>query len=304
VPRHVYWGFVVGFLMIAYAMLFMVFGGSLRWSGFNDVGGQRFQSSELFTATGNPLIGYFLTLTLFAVNPLVIAYGLWTKRRSIVVLGIAGQAFLYTIAAARTGLVGIGLIVFAFLGLRYGRGMATFIIRGMTVVILTLVLLATAVPSSQSQIEWMLYRTWVSPVINGGMFFDFFSDHPRTRFSHVTGLGWVGENPYNQAQLGLVIGKAYGNAEHEANTHFWADGYASAGLPGMLIVTILAGAALIVLDSATRRLDQGLATLAVVTHAANLVHLPIFTALVSGGLAFSILLLFALPRRSPADGNL
>jgi hypothetical protein len=297
--REAFWGVVGCYLVFAYVVVYRAFGDSLRIVSLNDVLEQRLGGRDIVATTTVPagLLGYCMNYPAYVINPLLLSIGLWFRRPIIFLLGAAGQVYLYAANAVRSPIAAILILCLLLVSIRQKRfSFANFWIWIMAGTVLVGCMLPyIPFPVVQNQISWIILRTLIGPGYITGIYHDFFSSNPQTLFSQVSGLGWLAHNPYPGTSLGLVIGASLGQPDNQANANLWADGFASFGFTGMLVVTVLLAAIFYLMDSATKKIDPGLATLMIGVHVLNIADLPIFTAFLGGGLGLTILLIYLLP---------
>ena len=71
--------------------------------------------------SNNTIVGYALNWPSYVVNPLLLAVGLWYRRRTVAAIGIGGQAFAYAVNAARGPLATVPVSVLLWFSLRQRR---------------------------------------------------------------------------------------------------------------------------------------------------------------------------------------
>jgi hypothetical protein len=299
----VFWLVISGATIGAYAAVYRVFGASLRVTA--DVVTQRLLARDTFaSASNNAILGYALNWPSYVVNPLLIAVGLWYRRRSVVAVGLAGQVFAYAVNAARGPLATVPVSIMLWWTLRQRRvpygtlWMAFFALIAGGALVGQQIGRFVAVAAS-----WVFLRTFVMTGYITGIYYDYFRHSPTTMFSHIRGLGWLGHNPYGTS-LGFVIGESLGQPDNNANANLWADGFASYGLLGMIFVTVLAAVLFHLIDSALADTDSRFAATALGAQAMNLADLPIFTTFLGGGLGLVALLIYLMPAPPAPRGSL
>jgi len=142
----------------------------------------------------------------------------------------------------------------------------------------------------------ILMRTLSTGGLVTAQYYNFFQHNPLTHLSHVKGVNWFIAYPYRYP-IGQEIGVAYaGTTGLDATAHFWAfDGIAGFGLPGVILISLLAALVFWMLDSAAQRQNPRLAAVLICYAAFNLANISIFTSLLSGGLALLILFIYLMP---------
>jgi hypothetical protein len=139
-------------------------------------------------------------------------------------------------------------------------------------------------------------RTFSSPGIAIAQYYEFFSTHPLTLGSHITGLSWLVDYPYDY-DIPQTLGYYYYGTLVTANANFWAqDGLASFGVIGLGLVSVIAAFVFWILDSVTRGLSMKFVIPALVGILVSFANVSLFTTLVTGGLGFFILICVFMPR--------
>jgi hypothetical protein len=302
-PRPLFWVGIVVFVIVGNVVIFLTFAGSLRIVGSGDVLSQRLGARETFSE--NALAGYLFTLLAYAINPMIIAIGLWQRRWWLIATGGAGQLFLFSVNAARGLIAAMALTLVVYFALQVAQRSATLVIVGAlsTCIVVCVVGANLSSGSIRQEFDWAVYRTLMIPASTVADYYDYFNSNPRTDFAHVRGLGMLADDPYDGKPIGIVVGTSRGSPDHNENGNLWADGYAAAGFAGMLIVTFLASLVLFVLDSVASGVPTTVAALALVPHAANLADIPLFTVFLGSGLGLTIVLMYLLPFRRGRVGG-
>jgi hypothetical protein len=303
IRRDWFWIGVVCVLTVAFGTLCVKYGSSMRMVSPNNVAEQRLASRETldaFSSSGR-LIGYTISYFSYVANPLLVAVGIWYRKPVVVGLGIMGQLVSYSINAARGPIVAVLVVLCLYYSVRQKRfSFGNFWAFGFGLIaLLGIAVHFSSSPSVENLISWMIMRTFITPGYLTGIYHEFFSTNPQTYFSHVSGLGWLGHNQYESAPLGFIIGDYLGFPGNNANANLWADGFASLGYIGMVIVTVFAAGVFYLLDCVAMRMKVGFATLIIGAHALSLADTPFFTEFLGGGLAMSILIIYLYPDPPP-----
>jgi len=294
-PRSLFWTSFVTVSCVLYLWLFAVFHSHLQLVGFQDVYNLRSTAVEVQSGTQ---VAYAAMLLASVMNPLLMAYGLTSKKWGVFTVGAFGQVLIYSTGGDKAVILSILFVLgFALLthrpawfGIRIVCSLAGLL------VILCLVLATTdnAIVSFAAGLIFM--RTVANSGYTTGLYHSFFQGHPLTYLSHLHGVNFFVRYPYTR-QIGLELGfYQMQNSELDLNAHFWAtDGLAAFGLPGILAISGLCGLTFWVLDSVSAKHSRKLTYLAVSFTTLNLANLSLFTTLISGGLGLLMVMLFAMP---------
>ena len=129
---------------------------------------------------------------------------------------------------------------------------------------------------------------------------NFFSAHPLTYYSYVTGVNWFVPYPY-QYPLGMEISIANGadvltGSFNNQNAGFWAtDGIGAIGLPGIIVISLLIALVFYCLDSVSSSHKPSIVALFLSQYVLMLINTSFFTSLITGGLVFFFLVFYLMP---------
>ncbi|HEY4132651.1 MAG TPA: hypothetical protein VGM50_18705 [Gemmatimonadaceae bacterium] len=266
------------------AYILFVYRGSLGFPSFgDDLYVQRADNESL---GGGFLMRYLSSWLTTVLVPLCLAHGL-TRRKYFYVLIGSVACFVQYIAAANKFSI---LLPFIFVGFYlFARkrlaSLFMWVAGALCAITVGLVLSANYSLIAFAAAALLLMRT----IGNGGQlavaYYDFFSTHTQTGFSHVSGLAlFTRPYPYGDLGVGQVIGQFYWSPFMNANASFWAtDGLAAMGLPGVLIVTLVFAMVLVVMNSVSREYGLTFTALAFIPFIAMVMNQSLFSALLSGG---------------------
>lgn len=299
-----------GFACIAVVLgllILIVYRHHLQVVSFLDAYDQRDAANDV--AQGGLVNFAFMQMT-GAINPFLMAYGLFFRRKWLFLAGALGQLLIYSVGATKGSLLSIVFIAGFYLLLQVGR--APF---GLKFTFATLALVGGLCLSyvytdyEPGPLLWLtlfvvLMRTFSGNGLMTAWYYDFFRTNPYTLYSHIRGVSWLVHYPY-QRTVALEIGLNYmGVNDADPTAHFWAiDGIGGLGLPGILLISAFCALVFWVLDSAASRHDPRLAALTTCYAAYNIANISIFTSLFSGGLAFLIVALYLLPSEAGAHSG-
>ena len=306
--RRLYW-FVVALIALTLdAIILITFRHQLRLVGFGDVYEVRLNSRMMTT---NNLVGYAIMILGWGIDPLLIAMSMFDRRRFFnwkFCLGAAGQLLVYSAAAHKVALLTIVLIpLFSTLLTRARQRWSSWLVWSLSGSLAFFILLLQIWPRSllvMSFGDLLCMRTLVTPGFLTAAYEQFFSRYPHTWFlQHLPLLGRI-YYPY-QYDLGFEVGYYLNhNPEFNANAHFWAsDGLAGAGIPGILVASVLCTLIFWVVDSMTSRFERAFASTMIFGWALQITNVSLFTSVTTGGLGMLLVLLVFSPVRDAAIHN-
>ena len=305
-PRLQFWLGIAALLIFAYGVTLVTFGSSLSLEALSleteAVRDQRFQGSEKSSA----LVGYCLNLPAWAINPFLMAYGLCRRKPLWFALGAGGQLYLFSVNAVRgvIATVPLMLAMYFFMRIRIKSPIGAIFMWSLAgAVVLATAICFVAPRDVRIQISAAVMRPILSPAATAGLYYNFFSHNPKTNFSHVKGIGSLVDPVYASESIGRVVGRGVGSPENCIVAGLWADGFASYGFPGMILVSVFAACFFYCMDSALGTINSRFAVLAIGPQALNIADLPLQTTLLGGGLALVVLLIYLGPWQQEGLSN-
>jgi hypothetical protein len=128
-----------------------------------------------------------------------------------------------------------------------------------------------------------------------GQYYNFFYDHPFTLWSHITGISSFITNPYTM-DVPRTLGAYFYVTGVGVNGGMWAsDGIAALGLPGVIVISMIAAVLMWLFDSVAARHDVRFVTLALGFIGISFTNISIATTLVSGGGLVLAAALYCMP---------
>jgi oligosaccharide repeat unit polymerase len=292
---------ILNAILLCYVLF--VFKGNLHFSSVDDVYEQRFLGSDLMQ--GN-MSGYAIFFLSGCLLPLLMAQGLVARKYIYFLIGFAGQIIIYTAVGSKTSIFSSLIFVIFYLLIKkkknrdYFGSKLTFFLIFLSTLLLScqfflpddLKLLAFF-PASM-----FFMRTQSMGGLLTSQYFEFFSNHSFTYYSHIRVLRGILSYPYGDKELGQVVGYYfYSDDKMNANAHFWmTDGYAAAGIYGVVLISIIAAIVFYVIDCLAVEIDVCLTSLMVLFPVLQLLNISLFTVLFSGGLMFVMLILYLYPK--------
>lgn len=285
---------VTATLVACYSVLFLTFGSVMDLVSLTSPHEHRLSSRTIITSSTLPLLGYCLVLPSRAFHPFLIATAWWFRKWWLLAVAIVGELICFSCAAQREGVFWI-LVFVPFLLALFKLRKPFFVVMIWAFVVAFLAVAVTSDVNDDSGFSFISRVTTMRIFVGPGKltidYLIYFQDAPMTFFSHITGFGWVHENHYSDTSIAVVMGEYLtGNADNNANCNLWADGYASLGFAGMLIVTLITAALFYITDSVLRDIDPRPLTLAFSRLGLALSNCNIFTVFLGGGFLVAILL--------------
>jgi hypothetical protein len=282
----------------------IVFRDQMRLVGFMDVYSLRFAANDTVNSSGS-LVGYASGIMSGALNPLLMTWGLFHKKRLLFVTGAAGQLLIYATNGMKAVLLSVLFILFFYLLVKWQENRFGFwMVWGCTAIFLAQIVVVTSefLPGQSIVgvvLSLLLMRMFGIPGLLIPMYDAFFQSSHLTYWSHVHVVNLFVKYPYS-LPLGVEVGRYYsGNFDYNASAGFWAtDGIAAFGLPGVIIVSMICAALFWGMDSVLKRQDMRFCAVALTYSALNVADNPLFTTIFSFGLGAIVILLFIMPKPS------
>ena len=302
-PKSLFWYGFSFLTVVCGAMALISLRGNIHFVTFSEIYDVRDAAKDL---NSGPLINYSLMWLYGAINPFLLAWGLFYKRAGFFIAGTLGQLLVYSGFGTKASLLSIVFIVGLYLVFKIGKApfalKLTWAVVSLFVVLCTTYLLTGQEPGLVlfSLLFLVVFRSFGLAGLLTGQYFNFFHYNPVTHFSHLKGISLLVHYPFHYP-LGTEIGYYYYNPLVDTTAHFWAtDGIAAFGLPGILLISAIGSFVFWSIDSLTQRHDPRFAGLAIFYATYSLANLSIFTTLLSGGLGLSIVLLYFAPSQTSA----
>lgn len=240
-------------------------------------------------------VGYAVAWIGAVINPLLMAWGFKTKRYLWAAGGALGELLLFGITGHKSILLLVAFVpALILLGHRSDPRRA-----GLWIVAAGLgIVLAGTVEHIMFQSDYLnvlvVRRQMAGPGLLTGLYFDFFSTHPKANLAHSILRGVV-QDRYATAPA-LIIGRLHFGEQTAANAHIWADAYANFGYVGMVGYTLVLGGVFWTFDSIAKGVDRRLTIPLIGTTAIKLANTALLTALLTHGILLALLVVFFLPR--------
>lgn len=229
----------LGLLTIATIILVVIANREhMRLVSFADVYELRFESA---TTPSNPLISYLTSWTSYCFISYFFARGIIHKKILHLCIGLVGSLVLYMATGAKASLLLLPMTICVLALWRNGPG---FLARTLLALIALIFILVTLLPDDGIFL-WaksiILVRIIGSSGWVASKYFEYFDINGFTYYTHIGPVNSIFSSyPYGDYLMGQMIGIEYsGSATANFNASFWAsDGFAAAGIGGVLIITI------------------------------------------------------------------
>jgi hypothetical protein len=291
------WGLVVLLSAASYVSMLATFGLHFRLLSFNDVYSVRTVFSE--QATG--LTGYLVDWQANVINPLLIVYGIRSRKSSLLVAGVVGNLFIYSITGYKSILFSI-LAVVAFMAvLQWKSSTVKMPAAGTRVGIAFAVVVAVSflIDSFGGSIAWtslFVRRLSLVAGVNTGYYYQYFSTAPKTHLDYGTVAAILGNSHVASATSQISL-YAYHSTIGAPNTNIWGDAFANFGYPGVAVFTLVLAAFLWFYDRLAQHVDGKDAAALLIASALSLANSALFTSLLTHGMLLALLAVTQWPRR-------
>ena len=300
-PGCLVWSGIYLFAGLLLVALILQLGGNFHVVGLADIYAVRQDATDLIEASGNSFVGYAFTWLNGLILPVIFARAM-SRSRYFELLAVTGcYFFLFGIWGAKTSLfTPLILIVTSVWASQGPSRMPVLVVLAFVAAIIVPAFLPFEDGIGGLIKTWWIgivdMRTFGIPGLSISQYFDFFSTHPWTLGSHVTGVNWIVDYPYD-LDVPRTLGYYHYGHEITANASFWAqDGLASFGTAGIVLVTFIAAFVLWLLDSAAAGLSIRFLATSLVGTVVTFTNTSLFTTLVSGGLGLFIIVSMLVPR--------
>jgi hypothetical protein len=296
-----FWSIFALFAAGSLVLNIVVLGTNFKLVDFNKIYDVRFSASDIVSSSGVGglvlhaqmwLAGFFMPL-LFAAG------AMYRKRWTYFIVG-AVYVFLFGVAGAKSALLGLPILVLIGMWVRTHPEQASLrFVLGMTVLLLVPFAFVGDGVLTQFFLTWYVElvhaRIFAIQALNLGQYYNFFYDHPYTFWSHITGISSFITNPYT-LDIPRTVGAYFYTMNIGENSGMWAsDGIAALGLPGVLVISLIAALLMWLFDSVAARHDVRFVTLALGFIGISFTNISIATTLVSGGALILAIALYCMP---------
>lgn len=296
-PAVIFWGAVAALGLAGYATLIRLFGLRYHAPTVAEVYGVRDEFAIALDERGGAFAGYIVNWLSEVVNPLLIVWGAMHRRYWLVVIGAVGSYFMYAVSGMKSAPFSVpAMLLGVYLVLRYRRRLTTAIMMGSVALVLVSMLIDSLTHDIVMS-NFVLRRRITTPGIMTGLYFDYFSSHPKAMLGYGLFKAF-GDYPY-ELKPPDIIGEVYfpWGGSH-ANAHPFLDAYANFGIGGMAVFTGIWMLFLWAFDSVGRdRRKTILSALAVLRAALKWMDVSLLTSMLTHGGGLWLLLVLVAPHQ-------
>jgi len=294
VPRKAFWAGVILLSLLFYAMIFSAYGMNFRFVSLEAIYELRSTFKEIRAASGG-LLGYAVGWQSNALNPLLIAQGLVSGNVVMLLVGILGQAAIYSVTGYKSALFSGGLLLALLLALRSkGKRMGLLFVWGSVGLVLVSALLQLWY-NAGTLFSVFVRRLIITPGLLTGYYLEFFSQGEKVFLSHSVLRSFI-EYPYNLAPAYKIGSLYFNDPSISANANLWADAYANFGFAGIFGFTFIVGLVMWLFDSLAKGRDIRLTGLLFGMPAFYLTNTALLTSLLTHGIGLVLVVIYFLPR--------
>lgn len=290
---NAYTGLVGAFALLAVATVFVGYGLDGFDLSFNDVYDRRLAARG--AEAPYPGANYIFTWLKSPLAPLLLLIGIYWRHPYAIGIAFLGVLTLFSLTGEKVAFV-VPLVALAAAWAARRRqqgGRAPLFGMSLTALIVLPVVIAWLYPPAN--LDYLVTRRLgLVPGTLTHTYVEYASEQGFTRFSQ-SWLRWFFE-PGERASLGTRVGDwASSGSGLNANANIWAEGYASAGLAGVIVNSVLLALILILFDKMAASRDFTIATGLFVAVSFVYVNGYIHTSLLTGGVLLALLLVWLMP---------
>lgn len=276
-----------------YGILLTTQGLSLAYVGILNVYDVREQYSAGLEGVG--ILSYLVSTQANVVNPIIIARGIYSRRWHFVLLGVLGQALLFSGTGFKTILFSVpALLIIAFIFRRNLRPNSIVFLWGASLMMIG----AAVIDFIQNSIIWtsLFSRRFL---LTTGMLLSayvaFYGNNPQAHLGHSVLSPWI-DYKYDLTPP-RMIGSWLANSPNTAmNANLFADGFANFGWMGLVGAGVVLLIFLRIMDRAAHGVPAAVSALVMVMPTIALSNASILTSMFSHGLVVAVVLLAIMPR--------
>jgi len=238
---------------------------------------------------GHWIMGYLIPWQARVLNVFLLCLGFYKKNYKLVVVALGMQLILFLMTGHKSFLFIPVLVLGLYFAIRLGS-IRKLLAAGL-ILVLSAGLLAYYLFHVHALLSIVIRRVFFVPAQNYFYYYDFFSHNEFVKLSHSI-FGFLFPYPYDMSIPNLIGLEYYNSPGMWVNTGYLADAYMNFGLLGMIIFSVVLGVVLLFTDSIIKGFKNSLFTAMIVPSYFSLIDGALFTTLLTGGILFSLLLLY------------
>jgi hypothetical protein len=294
VPAHIVWLALILISAVVYGYMLYVTGLSLRFMSLTGVQSTRYAFQDTITASGAAL-AYLIGVQGNVINPLFMARGMYSRNWLMLVSGAVGQLLIFSVTGYKMMILSVpASLVIPLMFRRSNMPFGRRIIDG-TVAVGLIALLADRIVGAVDYTLVFIGRLALIPGVLTSAHVLVFSGKPKAEWGYSFLAPFV-HYPYSTTPAMLVGAEFSGDPRVAANASFLGDGYANLGYAGIFIEAFVVVLLMWALDGAAKGLPMKATCIILLVPSIAMVNTSIFTSIITGGCAFAVLILMAIPR--------
>ena len=244
---------------------------------------------------GASFLSYIMNWQGNIIVPLLISWGIIAKKYYIALLGIVFNIFLFAVTGHKSQFYSIFFIIWILMGVRYVKKNIIYYMAFSLSSLIIIFCLIDYCTGSYFLNGIFIRRLLFVPSGLYYLYYDFFSNHSFTLFSQSKPFSWFVSYPYKVAIPHLIAQHYLNSSQTYANANVWADGFASWGLAGMIIIALIMVILLKIIDIISVNKNIYLVNALIAMPAFCFTNSGLFTTILGHGLLFAIFINILLP---------
>lgn len=293
VPNHMIWNFLAVVTLAVYGYMLYVTGLSFRFISLAAVQDVRFAYRDAIAVSG-PGLAYLIGVQGNVINPTLVARGIYGRRWFLVVAGATGQILIFSVTGYKLILLSVPAAFLVGLMFRFSARPRGYLVLAGTIISSLLALAADKFTGGFIYTQIFINRLLLIPGTLTAAHVLVFRGEAKAEWGHSFMAPFV-DYPYEAAPAFIVGERFSGNAEVSSNTSLFGDGYANLGYPGILVEVVVLLLILWVVNGTASRLPIAVSSMILLVPTLALVNTSVFTSILTGGFAASVILMSVLP---------
>lgn len=285
------WILLAGYTTLVYVLLALFVGVRFQALSVTDVYGVRADYSQSVSTI--PILGYLLPIQYSVINPLFMARGLYSRRWTLLAIGIGGQLAIYTSIGVKSVLFSVIVILGLAVAYRGARVVTAFRIVVSVVAGMVVCWAIDSLTGSLTLNGLLVRRFLVAPGFLTEAYVKVFAGQPKTHFSEFLPFA---SNSYSVSSARLVGAQVANDPGTSANVNWLGHGYSSLGYAGIFVESLVIILLLWLANEATRGLSPPVASMLFLMPAISLGSSSAFTSILTGGYLAAVIAAMILPR--------